>query len=105
MGMPARARVVAMPGPMVPSPIIAAFVIPPPVIPDTNPACAVTRWSPLPGCLLEGRPSDELLAPGPQSRKAWQVHRKIQAAVNDRPEADIRQRDCRTGEPGLPIHA
>src|SRR6185369_15851618 len=88
---PARARVAAMPGPMVPRPMTAAFVM----LCPCPPRFGSTRR------LLEGRALGDLVPPGADAGKGGQLDREIQAAMDDGAEADIGQGDLGAGEPGL----
>src|SRR5262245_19973090 len=93
--MPPRASVAAIPGPIVPRPITAAFVI-------LSPA---TAFDSIPGdCsadgLLERWSRRHLAAPRLQPIELRQLDREVQTTMDDRTQADVRQGDGAARNPG-----
>src|SRR5258708_36191212 len=89
--MPARARVAAMPGPIVPKPMTAAFFISP---------CGCKRGSGL--RLLVGGSGRNLVSPGPDAGKRRQRDGEAQATIDDGSETDIGDRKIRSRDPRAP---
>src|SRR5262245_51893882 len=96
--MPPRASVAAIPGPIVPRPITAAFVMSSPRTLKSTRINSRGGWSA--DGLLECRSCRHLAAPCLQPIERRQRDREIETAMNDRAEADVGQGDGAAGEPG-----